>query len=143
MKDLGTISRFLGINFTSYTDGSISMDQSQYLLNLLERAGMESCNPRSTPCEVKSSAYYTEDDSVIDEPEYRTIVGSLIYAMTCTRPDLSFVVSKLSQHLSRPTAGDWILLKQVLRYIKGTHHYTLHFTKSKSDLKLLGYSDSD
>ena len=143
MKDLGTITRFLGITFTSHVDGSMSMDQNQYLSSILEKAGMESCNPRSTPCEMKYSAYYSDDDSVVDEPEYRTLVGSLIYAMTCTRPDLSFVVSKLSQHLSRPTTGDWILLKQVLRYIKGTLHYSLHFTKSETGLKLLAYSDSD
>ena len=143
MKDLGTISRFLGITFTSHVDGSISMDQYQYLLSILERAGMESCNPRTTPCELKASAYECDDDRIIDEPEYRTIVGSLIYAMTCTRPDLSFVVSKLSQHLSRPTEGDWNLLKQVLRYIKGTLNYSLHFTKSDTNLRLTGYSDSD
>ena len=143
MKDLGTISRFLGITFTSHDDGSMSMNQYQYLLSILEKSGMESCNPRSTPCELKPSAYFCDDNSVVDEPEYRSIVGSLIYAMTCTRPDLSFVVSKLSQHLSCPTAGDWILLKQVLRYIKGTLNYSLHFTKSKSNLKLSAYSDSD
>lgn len=130
MKDLGIISRFLGINFVTYKDGSVSMDQRQYLENVLSKFGMDSCKPRSTPCELKPSAYYSPGDSdIADEPEYRAIVGSLIYAMTCTRPDLSWVVTKLSQHLSRPTAGDWALLKQVLRYIKGTLHYKLYFRK--------------
>ena len=141
MKDLGTISRFLGILFTRHDDGSVSMDQTQYLQSILEKFGMESCNPRSTPCELKPPV--SEDDTVVDEPQYRAIVGSLIYAMTCTRPDLSFVVSKLSQHLSRPTEADWNLLKQVLRYVKGTITYAVHFTKSDSALKLIGYSDSD
>ena len=122
---------------------SVSMNQSQYLTNVLTKFGMESCNPRTTPCEVKPSAYDCEDDAVIDEPGYRAIVGSLIYAMTCTRPDLSYVVTRLSQHLSRPNEGDWILLKQVLRYIKGTIDFSLHFTMSNQDLKLVGYSDSD
>ena len=142
MKDMGCISRFLGINFTRNIDGSITMDQKQYLQSILEKCGMEDCNPRSTPCELKPDTYY-EDDSIVNEPEYRTIVGSLVYAMTCTRPDLSFIVSKLSQHLSRPTEGDWTLLKQVLRYIKGTMNYSLCFTKSISPMKIVGYSDSD
>ena len=74
---------------------------------------------------------------------YRAIVGSLIYAMTCTRPDLSWIVSKLSQHLSRPTEGDWTLLKQVMRYVKGTIDSKLHFTKCSTKMELVGYSDAD
>ena len=143
MKDLGNISHFLGIAFKCYEDGSVSMDQKQYLENVLVKFGMNECKPRSTPCELKPSTYYENDDqTIIDEPEYRAIVGSLIYAMTCTRPDLSWVVTKLSQHLSRPTTGDWALLKQVMRYIKGTINYKLNFMKHDK-LQLVGYSDAD
>ena len=144
MKDLGPISKFLGIKFTHHPNGSISMDQTQYLLNILHKFGMDSCKPRSTPCELKADSYYDSDDqTVIDEPGYRAIVGSLIYAMTCTRPDLSWIVSKLSQHLSRPTEGDWTLLKQVMRYLKGTSDFKMNFSKTNSDLRLVGYSDAD
>ena len=122
----------------------IVKDQRQYLENVLSKFGMDMCKPRSTPCELKPSAYYSdEDEDIIDEPEYRAIAGSLIYGMTCTRPDLSWVVTRLSQHLSRPTAGDWALLKQVLRYIKGTIDSKLYFRKSKNNLKLVAYSDAD
>ena len=101
-------------------------------------------SPRSTPCEQNPSMYYHDDDQeIIDEPQYRAIVGSLIYGMTCTRPDLSWVVTRLSQHLSKPTEGDWTLLKQVLRYIKGTLDQKLYFKKSESSLKVFAYSDSD
>ena len=95
MKDLGEISKFLGIRFKRYQDGSMSMDQTQYLQTVLEKFGMETCNPRSTPCEIKPSAYENDDDDeIIDEPEYRAIVGCMIYAMTCTRPDLSWAVTR-------------------------------------------------
>ena len=60
---------------------------------------MENCKPRNTPCESKPSVYYTDDKTIVNESEYRTIVGSLIYAAICTRPDLSWVVSRLSQNL--------------------------------------------
>ena len=144
MKDLGPISKFLGIRFTHHANGSVSIDQTQYLLNILQKFGMDNCKPRSTPCELKADSYYNEDDqTVIDEPGYRAIVGSLIYAMTCTRPDLSWIVSKLSQHLSRPTEGDWTLLKQVLRYLKGTVDLKMNFSKTNSELQLVGYSDAD
>ena len=63
--------------------------------------------------------------------------------MTCTRPDLSWIVTKLSQHLSRPTEGDWTLLKQVMRYVRGTVDRKLHFTKCTEEMELVGYSDAD
>ena len=63
--------------------------------------------------------------------------------MTCTRPDLAWVVTKLSQHLSKPTSKDWMMVKHVLRYIKGTMERKLRFNKSRKGLKLKGYSDSD
>eukprot|EP00111_Clytia_hemisphaerica_P017623 TCONS_00052138-protein len=71
------------------------------------------------------------------------MVGSLIYAMTCTRPDLSYCITKLSQHLSNPTPGDWIMLKHVFCYVKGTVDYKLKFHKSKKGLRLNAFSDAD
>ena len=140
MKDLGEIRKFLGINFERKEDGSMTMDQTKYLNEVLTRFGMEECNPRSTPCELKPSQ--SDDKTIIDEPGYRAAVGSLVYAMTCTRPDLSWVVTKLSQSLSCPTSSEWTMLKQVFRYVKGTIDRKLTFTKTES-LNLVGFSDSD
>ena len=75
--------------------------------------------------------------------KYREVIGSLIYAMICTRPDLSWVVTKLSQHLEKPTNADWVMVKHVLRYIKGTLNKKLTYRKSSEGLKLMGFSDSD
>ena len=67
---------------------------------------MQDCRPRETPCEPKLE--YSEDADKMNEPKkYREAVGSLIYLSTCTRPDLSFVVSKLSQHFAEPTEEHW------------------------------------
>ena len=70
------------------------------------------------------------------------MVGSLIYAATCTRPDLSFIVMKLSQNLSNPRTCDLLLLKHVFQYIKKTIDYALVFRKTEN-LKLIGYCDAD
>ena len=98
MKDLGPLSSFLGIHFEQKED-AITMSQSQYLKKILEKFGFENCKPRGTPCEANPEVYNT--DTVTDENDprkYRQMVGSLVYAMICTRPDLSYVVTKLSQH---------------------------------------------
>ena len=62
--------------------------------------------------------------------------------MTCTRPDLCYVVTYLSQHLSKPLKTHYGMAKQVLRYLKGTPCRPLRFIKG-SQPKLMGYSDSD
>ena len=140
MKDLGPISWFLGIEFTQ-TEGLITMSQSKYLLSKLEKFGLDKAKPRSTPCEL---AGYDSDNFEIDNNlNFREMTGSLIYAMVCTRPDLSWGVTKLSQRLSDPRSTDFIMMKHVFRYILGTVNYQLNFRKSKNGLQLIGYSDAN
>ena len=141
MNDLGPISCFLGIRFRQ-EEGKIRMDQTEYLQSKLVKFKMDACKPRSTPCEL--GGYPTDDESPYENNSlYREMVGSLIYAATCTRPDLSWVVSKLSQRLSNPRQVDFTMLKHVFRYIHGTLDKSLTFCKSKNPLKLCAYSDSD
>ena len=143
MKDMGKISYFLGIKFVQ-SHSKIEMDQSQYLMSILQKYGMSECKPRSTPSEPRASTTSTDAAPLSENPRvYRELVGSLLYATTCTRPDLSWVVSKLSQHLANPDLSDWVMLKHVLKYVKGTVNYKLCFTKSSDGLHIHGYSDSD
>ena len=102
---------------------------------------MHNCKPRATP----SQPIAPTDSSEKFEPsrKYREVVGSLIYAMTCTRPDLSWTVTKLSQCLNEPTVNDWTMVKHVFRYLKGTSHYKLVFRKMRDGVHLEGFSDSD
>ena len=81
----------------------------------------------------------------MEEPKmYREAVGSLIYLATCTRPDLSFVVSKLSQHFAEPSEEHWGTVKHVFRYLKGTTDRGLCFKKDDTDkLGLIVHSDAD
>ena len=89
MTDLGQLAWFLGIEF-NVTSGGISMCQSRYIDGILKRFGMSNCNPRSTPCELKLEKFDSSVNNTAEEVRtYRQIVGSLIYAMTCTRPDLN------------------------------------------------------
>ena len=63
--------------------------------------------------------------------------------MTGTRPDLCYIVTKLSQHMSKPKVADLNVAKHVLRYLKGTSEQGLKFRKSENPLSLIGFSDSD
>ena len=143
VKDLGILNWFLGIQF-KFFDNSITMDQSKCIENILDKFNMSDCKPKYVPCDVSVNNLKTSDSSPLADCNlYRSIVGCLIYIMSNTRPDLCFIVTKLSQSMSNPTFADLNVAKSVLRYLKGTIHFKLKFEKSVTNLKLLGFSDSD
>ena len=142
MRDLGQLSWFLGIQF-QIDDDSITMNQSKYIEKVLAKFGMEKCKPRSTPCEISSNKSTVDDSPKTDGKLYREMVGSLIYFMTITRPDLCYTVTKLSQHMANPTESDMVSVKHVFRYLRGTSDQTLVFRKSEESMRLVGFCDSD
>ncbi|XP_059627226.1 secreted RxLR effector protein 161-like [Cornus florida] len=73
---------------------------------------------------------------------YASIVGSLIYAQVCTRPDIGFAVGMLGRYQSNPGMHHWKAAKKVMRYLQGTKNYMLTFRRT-GDLEVIGYSDSD
>uniref|UniRef100_A0A1A8PPT4 Retrovirus-related Pol poly from transposon TNT 1-94 n=1 Tax=Nothobranchius rachovii TaxID=451742 RepID=A0A1A8PPT4_9TELE len=140
MKDLGQLTHFLGIDFVQ-TQDEIKMDQSKYIQKILERSGMSDCKTRATPCETKCDL--TVEGDPTDPKEYRAMVGSLIYIMTCTRPDICWIVSNLSRYMSDPRQKHVTAVKHVYRYLKGTQHYPLCYKKTENTLELFGFSDAD
>ena len=72
---------------------------------------------------------------------YASIVGSLMYLQTCTRPDISFIVGMLGRYQSNPSIDHWKVAKKVLRYLQGTKDYMLTF-KRYDQLEVIGYTDS-
>ena len=143
MKDLGPLNHFLGMHF-EHKNSTITIDQTAYLNSILSKYNMMDCRPRATPCEVPGSKVQSACPGTdLDPKKYREIVGSLIYATTCTRPDLAWAVSRLSQNVSNPHDVDWVMLKHVLRYVKGSVEYKLCYSKCDSVLKITGFSDSD
>ena len=73
---------------------------------------------------------------------YTSVVGSLIYAQVCTRPDIAYVVGMLGRYQSNPGLDHWRAAKKALRYLQGTKDYMLTYRRS-DHLEVIGYSDSD
>ena len=71
---------------------------------------------------------------------YASAVGSLIYAMLCTRPDICYAVGMVSRFQSNPGPDHWTAVKNILKYLRRTRNYMLVF--SGIDLKMIGYTDS-
>ncbi|KAK4581857.1 hypothetical protein RGQ29_025142 [Quercus rubra] len=72
---------------------------------------------------------------------YASTVGSLMYAMIYTRPDICYVVSIVSRYQSNPGSKHWIAVKHILKYLNRTKHYFLVF--GGEDLIVQGYTNSD
>ncbi|GKF68572.1 hypothetical protein Tco_0198251, partial [Tanacetum coccineum] len=76
----------------------------------------------------------------VSQLEYCRVIGCLMYAMTCTRPDITFVVGKLSMYTSNPSTQHWKAIQRVLKYLKKTIDYRLMYTGYPSVLE--GYTDA-
>lgn len=83
----------------------------------------------------------SSDISATNVP-YRQEVGSLIYLMTDTRPDIAYAVGKLSKFLDNPLQSHCMAAKRVMRYLSGTRSYGIRFD-GKQGVEVMGYSDSD
>jgi len=73
---------------------------------------------------------------------YAFVVGSLMYAQTCTRPNISFAVGMLRTYKSNLRQEHWKAVKKVLRYLQGTKNDMLTYRKY-DHLEAIGYTDSD
>lgn len=101
----------------------------------------------STPLEIntkitKEMMPNSEEEQIdLKHRPYRELIGGLIYLANATRPDIAFAASTLSQFSTNPGRMHWLLAKRVLKYLKGTLHYTINYVKNKDNL--IAYTDSD
>jgi len=86
-----------------------------------------------------------EQEKELDKREatvYRRAAARLIY-MSLDRADLSYASKEASRGMSRPTVGDSIRLKRILRYLRGSPRVVNQFVWQEPQDKIFGYSDSD
>ena len=75
---------------------------------------------------------------------YEKAVGSLMYLMTCIRPNLALAMGKVSKYMSNPGKMLWEAVKWILKYLKGTTNLGLMFNARLNNAKaLIGYVDAD
>lgn len=140
MKDLGTLSYFLGLAVTHHA-GGLFLSQRKYASEIIERAGMTSCKPTATPVDTKSKLSTSSGSPYKDPTHYRRLAGALQY-LTFTRPDISYAVQQVCLHMHDPKDEHMNALKRILRYLQGTLDHGLHLYKS-SVSGLISYTDAD
>jgi hypothetical protein len=143
MKDIGQLSLFPGIEVT----------QERYIEKLLKRFGLQDAKPLQYPCDqnTKLIIFDTEKpgELMTNRTVYRELIGSLMYLMVCTRPDIAFIVSVLARFMAIPEKKHFAVAKNVLRYLKGTKTRGITYKPTKctlpkkESLDIAGYTDAD
>ena len=79
-------------------------------------------------------------DKAIARLEYASAIGSLMYVMHCTRPDITFIIYKLSRYTSKSNTYHWKAIARVFNYLKGTINLSLFYSNFPAVME--GYSDA-
>jgi hypothetical protein len=148
MKDLGAAKKILGMRITrDKKNHKLSLSHGEYIEKVLERFRMQNAKPISTPLAIhvkltKEMCPKTQEDTdYMSRVPYSSAVGSLMYVMVCTRPNIAHAVEFVSRFMNNLGKEQWEAVKWILRYLRGTSTHALYF--GGSDIFLQGYVDSD
>lgn len=122
--------------------GSIEIKQSAYAKKVLEKAGMGECNAVKYPMEHKLPLHAEIAGEPVNSTYYKSVVGGLRY-LVHTRPDIAYAVGIVSRYIERPTDLHLAVVKRICRYVKGTLHYGLVYSRGRGNNILSGFSESD
>ena len=118
MKDLNEVDTILGIKVRKHS-GGFSLCQSHYIEKVLTKFKHLNIKEANTPYDV-SSKLVENSCGAVAQIEYASAIGSLMYAMHGTRPDIAFSVCKLSRFTINPSIDHWKAIGRVLGYLKRT-----------------------
>nr|GEV02354.1 zinc finger, CCHC-type [Tanacetum cinerariifolium] len=138
MKDIGEVDVILGIRIEHESNG-IAISQSYYIENVLKKFNYFDCTAVSAHMDTSEKSM-PNNGQAVSQLEYSRVIGCLMYAMTCTRPDIAFAVGKLSWYTRNLGTQHWQAIHRVLKYLKKTMDYRLTYTGYPSILE--DYTDA-
>lgn len=142
IQNLGPIQKYLGIEIERDKQGNFLINQSSYINEVASEFGL--IDARNSPFPLSTGYEKEVKSNELDNNEkYQRLIGSLLYIATNTRPDIAASISILAQKTSRPTENDWIELKRVVRYLKGTADHKLKLIEPENQMELEGYADAN
>lgn len=147
VNDLGKATDCVGIHIT-YEKDVICLDQSRYIEQILSKFNMENCKQVATPSDpnqklsISMSPKSAKEIEEVQHIPYQEAVGSLLYLAQCTRPDIAYAVNDVSRFNANFGMPHWTAVKRIFRYIQGTKHLKLCFSKTEMN-SLIGYCDAD
>nr|GEX02488.1 copia protein [Tanacetum cinerariifolium] len=101
MSMMGKMTFFLGLQ-VNQSPCVIFINQSNYVLEILKKYGMESCDLVGTPMEIKDKLDLDQNGTLVDATKYRSMIGALIY-LTSSRPDIIHATCLCARYQAKPT----------------------------------------
>jgi hypothetical protein len=149
VEDAAPLTWCLGIS-VKHSEDCIALCQEKYVMDMLKRFGMEDCRVHAIPAEDRrltktdSPAEGSEEQLAMRAEPYRSLIGSLNYAATSTRVDISYAVGAVCSFAENPGYSHLLAAKRILRYLKGTSDQGISYSRSvENDIVLTGYCDAD
>lgn len=134
------------LNFNSFvgmevnkTKHCITINQRNYIENLINKFNMSEAKGCSTPVDVNVQLRKNYQETVINFP-YREAVGALLFLSSVSRPDIAYAVNLVSRYVSNPAAIHVNAVKRIIRYLICTKDRSIVYD---CNTELVGYSDSD
>ncbi len=121
--------------------GRISLSQGEYIKDIVKRYKIDPAGVK-TPGKNGITRHDQDDDLPGNKDEFQSIVGSLLYAVKNTRPDISNAAREISRHVGKPTKGHYHDACRVLQYLAGHQQWSIAYDRT-DELKLTAYVDSD
>lgn len=140
IKHLGELNSFLGVKIIRNSSGTF-MSQKKYIKDIITDTSLEECSTVATRLSAGLKLSLDTGDLLTEPDVYRRLVGRLLY-LGIIRPNLSYVVQHLSQFMHAPRTPHLRATIHLVKYLKGTMDYGLHYTQS-SNFDVHAYSDSD
>ncbi|KAK2986482.1 hypothetical protein RJ640_001005 [Escallonia rubra] len=148
MKDMGEANYVVGVKIIrDRPKRLLSLSQETYIKKVIERFRMHNSEPIDTPMDkaciltIDQCPKNDDEENQMSKVPYAAAVGSLMYVMLCTRPDICYAVGMVSRYQSNPRPAQWNTVKRILRYMRGTADLVLCY--HGGDLRLRGYRDAD
>jgi hypothetical protein len=138
MSMMDKLNFFLGLQIKQTQDGTF-VHQGKYTKDVLKKFDMGEGKPLSTPMSTSMTLDTNEDGKPVDQKEYMSMIGSLLY-LTATRPDKHFTVCWCACFEASPCTSHIKAMKRIMRYLRFTPEFGLWYSSS-SVMSLCGYSD--
>ncbi|KAK3038599.1 hypothetical protein RJ639_027262 [Escallonia herrerae] len=150
MKDLGSAKKILGMEIHRDRKAKkLWVTQKSYVEKVLERFSMLNAKPVSTPLgahfQLSSQLCPSAEEDVeyMSRVPYANAFGCLMYAIVCTRPDISHAVSMVSRYMGNPGKKHWDAVKWIFRYLVGSTNFGVMFDRDGAKGEVSGFVDSD
>jgi hypothetical protein len=140
MSIIGELTFFLGIQVKQTKEGTF-VHQAKYTKDLIKKFAMANAKPVSTLISTTTTLDLDEDGQAVDQREYRSMIGSLLY-LTATRQDIQFTVCLCARFQASPRTSHYQAVQRIFSYLKQTLEFGICYSAS-SLLDLVGFSDVD